>query len=421
MAVYKIFPNKDATLYSRTPLKNTGRDEVLEVSVKNSQDYLRYTGKVPIETSPYYNYDFAYNEYYNTTLPTPYEDISRSLISFSSGDISVLKNLNSSSFQANLRMYLAFAQNLSEDYSLECYPVTQSWDMGTGKFADYPYNTTGTSWIYTGQVNNSPRWTASLGDMSYLFITGGGSWNDNYLTTQSFSYTSNKDVNLDVTDIVDQWFSGSVNYGLIVKHSGSIELNTGSFIDLKFFSMDTHTIYPPCIEFKWDDSHYNLSPSNTRYVITNDFVLLCENNVGKYKEGSIYSFRLKARDKYPTRQFTTSSVYLNWKYLPEKTYWAIQDYKTEEMVIDFDTEYTKVSADYYGNYFNLYANGLQPERFYKILIKARIYYTSFGPLSLFDSEDAIYDALNTYTDVELDELPYQEVIVDNDLVFKIER
>jgi len=32
MAVYKIFPEKDATMYSGFPLKNTGIDEILEIS-----------------------------------------------------------------------------------------------------------------------------------------------------------------------------------------------------------------------------------------------------------------------------------------------------------------------------------------------------------------------------------------------------
>ena len=38
MAVYKIFPTADATLYSRFPNQNTGLDEILEVSVKNDAD-----------------------------------------------------------------------------------------------------------------------------------------------------------------------------------------------------------------------------------------------------------------------------------------------------------------------------------------------------------------------------------------------
>ena len=32
MAIYKIFPEKDATLYSAYPSQNTGLDEILEVS-----------------------------------------------------------------------------------------------------------------------------------------------------------------------------------------------------------------------------------------------------------------------------------------------------------------------------------------------------------------------------------------------------
>lgn len=422
MAIYKIFPNKDATIYSKAPCKNTGRDEILEISVKNSEDYIRYQGKVPIEDTPYYDYDYVYNQNYGIPNPAPYEDISRTVISFSDSDLQLLKSYASSSFQANLRLYLAFAQNLSLDYTLECYPLSQSWDMGTGKYADYPFNNTGVSWTYTGQCANSTPWSASYGTMEYLYVTGGGTWNTNYAASQSFEYTSEKDINLDITDIVDTWFSGSVNNGIILKHTSALELNTGSYMDLKFFSRDTHTIYPPCIEFKWDDSSYHLSPYNERYIITNDFVLIAENNIGTYKQDSVYSFRLKARDKYPVRQFTTSSIYLNWKYLPEKTYWGIQDVKTEEMVINFDTTYTKVSADYYGNYFNLYTSGLEPERFYKILIKAKIYYTSYGPLALYNNDEAaIYDALSTYTQEQIDALPYQEVVVDNNLIFKITR
>jgi hypothetical protein len=45
---------------------------------------------------------------------------------------------------------------------------------------------------------------------------------------------------------------------------------------------------------------------------------------------------------------------------------------TNEYVIDFDTNYTKISCDSKGNYFDLWMNGLQPERNYKILIQTQI-------------------------------------------------
>jgi hypothetical protein len=43
---------------------------------------------------------------------------------------------------------------------------------------------------------------------------------------------------------------------------------------------------------------------------------------------------------------------------------------TEEIVVDYDRIYTKISCDFQGNYFDVYMNGLEPERYYKILIKS---------------------------------------------------
>ena len=42
------------------------------------------------------------------------------------------------------------------------------------------------------------------------------------------------------------------------------------------------------------------------------------------------------------------------------------------MVVNFDTTYTKVSCDSNGPYFDVYMNGLQPERYYRILIKTTL-------------------------------------------------
>ena len=63
------------------------------------------------------------------------------------------------------------------------------------------------------------------------------------------------------------------------------------------------------------------------------------------------------------------SVYLNNKALPTSSYWSIKDLDTEEIVVDYDTTYTKISCDTSGSYFDVYMNGLQPERYYKLLFK----------------------------------------------------
>ena len=37
-----------------------------------------------------------------------------------------------------------------------------------------------------------------------------------------------------------------------------------------------------------------------------------------------------------------------------------------------DLQYTQISADAESNYFDIYMNGLEPERYYKLLIKTNI-------------------------------------------------
>ena len=77
--------------------------------------------------------------------------------------------------------------------------------------------------------------------------------------------------------------------------------------------------------------------------------------------------------KYPDRQFITASYYTTNYYLPEsQSLYAIKDTSTNEYVINFDSEYTRISADATSSYFDLYCNGLEPERYYTILIKTTI-------------------------------------------------
>ena len=413
MAVYQAFASADATIYSRYPSKNTGRDSILEVSAKNSQDGTRFLFRSPLTENPYYTYDLAANDNYSTTDAFfPDKDVRRALLQFSPAEIAKLQTYASQSvsgsWQANLRLYLATAQNLSTTYSLEAYPLSQSWQMGTGKYAQDPESRNGVSWTYTGPYQNSPAWTTTG---SSFITTSSGS--------QFFDYMSNKDINMNVSAIVNRWFSGSIpNYGILVKHPNSIEQNTASFVDLKFFSIDTHTIYPPTLQFMWDDSYYY--PQGANYVLNDQITIVLANNLGQFKQNQVYKMRTAVRYTYPPRTFSTQSAYLNQLYLPENSYWALQDVKTEEMVIDFNTNYTKLSADSVGNYFTLYTSGLEVNRFYRILIKTNIYSTTFGPLSLYDNEQSIYNALSLYGTDQLQLLPTEEVIyTGQNLMFKI--
>ena len=67
--------------------------------------------------------------------------------------------------------------------------------------------------------------------------------------------------------------------------------------------------------------------------------------------------------------------------LPSSSYWSIKDLDTDEIVVDYDTNYTKISCDTSGSYFDVYMNGLEPERYYKLLFKSII---SNGETVVFD-------------------------------------
>ena len=64
---------------------------------------------------------------------------------------------------------------------------------------------------------------------------------------------------------------------------------------------------------------------------------------------------------------------------------------TNEYVIDYDTTYTKLSSDNKGNYFDLYMNGLEPERYYKVCIK-----TIINGTTLILDDDYYFKVVNSY-------------------------
>ena len=360
MAIYKLFPTKDTSIYSRYSNKNTGLDEILDVSVEDATD---------------------------SGLP----QASRFLIQFSTSEINdILTNkVSSSLWSASLSAYLAYGDGLNTDTTLEFYPISQSWEMGTGKYSYSPEYTNGVSWTYRGASNTtawatssfSPFVTASY-NSNVSASKGGGTWytgslNMNVVPTvtasQTFSYFDDFDINVDVTNIIKAWTSSLIeNNGIIVKQKDEF-INSSSYdITLRYFSRDTHTIYPPSLNIKWRDYTWNTgSSTQTILNITPSFIDIAE-NPGIFYPESINRFRVNARPEYPARTWQTASYYTTNYYLPTSSYYAIKDLDTNEFVINFDEQFTQLSADDNSSYFDLYMNGLQPERYYTILIKTTI-------------------------------------------------
>jgi hypothetical protein len=344
MAIYKIFPEKSATIYSFYPTLNTGLDEILEISTFES---------------------------INST-----DEVSRVLIKFPTNQISEsLARATGKAFDVYLKLYLANASSIPLNYTLFAHPIATDWNKGTGRLGNSPITTDGAGWQYKDQNSGSAWFSGSFtsgttGSYASGSNVGGGLWytSSNYQSTQSFTNLTSKDIELKVTNAVSASYTNIIsNYGFILKHSSSIEFTTQSKFETKYFSDNTHTIYPPCLEVRWDDSSY--STGSLSVISNNLFVPSLGNNKGEFQQDSVQRFRINVRDKFPARAFQTSSVYLNNKALPSTSYWSIKDLDSEEIVVDYDTTYTKISCDVSGSYFDIYMNGLEPERYYKLLFK----------------------------------------------------
>lgn len=110
MAVYKIFPKKDSTLYSFYPNMNTGIDPINQISNLN----------VAVDSNP---------------------QVARILTQFVQTEIEdVINNkiAGASEWDVNFRQYIATAQGIVEDIEAFIHPVAQNWNNGTGTYLDVP-------------------------------------------------------------------------------------------------------------------------------------------------------------------------------------------------------------------------------------------------------------------------------------------
>ena len=304
MAVYKLFPTKDATLYSILPNMNTGLDEIIEAT----------------ETS------FAYAD------PNP--QTSRFLINFSEDEIDdVLDNkigingtssklLDNNLWKVNLQCFIATSTGLQSNTTVECYPVYGNWDMGTGRYLDEPEQTNGTSWIwrtFSGSVAAQSKWLVASypSGVTASFNTtyapaGGGNWftgstvpyfNSNLYpisASTTFGFYDTKDLNLDVTNIIRARYTGAISQdGFIIKQEIEFINDQEVQPELKYFSRDTHTIYPPALQFSWRDYTWNSGSSSMEILDTLPATITLAQNPGVFYPQSYNRFRINARPEYP--------------------------------------------------------------------------------------------------------------------------
>ncbi len=313
-----ITPLKDASLYQQYPTRNAGLDEILEI------------GKTRVMSGSV-----------------------RAVIQF---DTSKFTAPISASYFLNLR--IATAGNLLSDQSIEVHELTQSWDEGTGFFEqDLENAKDGATWIT--KDNADVTWSLAGGSTGSL------------VGSVAFGFEP-RDIRLDISDIVRSWITGSVtNNGLMVKMPIVNELNTRSSANIKFFSKNTHTIYPPTIEAVWNTQTMSVPSTCVLEEAPEEIELFIWNARNALVTGSTARIRIGIRNAQPIKTFGDSFRYSNKFYLSSGSFLGIQDAATKAYVVPFDSG-SLISADATSSFFDLKIENMYIGRTYTILVQRNL-------------------------------------------------
>ena len=426
--------SQDATIYLQQPYQNTGIDEVLEISkqlygdtpdmsrvlikfdtteISKSVFELQNT-KLQTISSSIYNNNLISSSWNSTLSSSLYWSASYSnsllitsslsssysaswnLAKISSSLFSASYNAASQStltiiqnggynfpFSASLQLKITKADEIPANFIIEAYPISQSWEMGTGTRFDN-ITTNGVTWYYRNGDDTTTIWNNTYvgGNSTFNpFTTGsqtglGGTWYTSSVSTQSFQY-SIEDINLDVTSFVKKWNSGSIpNNGIIIKiENDDNPTNHIDYGSIKIFSKETNTIYQPklVITYLEDDIVSGSLTTITDFINSSsyDASYRCysPNLKTAYHEGQKVTIKIDARELYPIKQFNTTFAYQVKYYLPSSAYYSVIDTLTKEPIINY-SEASRVIQGEFNNLIKLNFSNWPVGRNYTLLVKS---------------------------------------------------
>jgi len=331
MAIHRIYPQQDTTIWSKPSetgrYGNAGKDEILELGgyPDPTNDSVGRTKRILIQ--------------FDT------DKISSTVVSKTQGLIS-----------CSLYLPLADASEIPTNFRVEVYPVSESWENGVGKLNDIPANLTGATWKQRDAQGN-------------LWSELGGSYDSN--TSSSIEYELNSDsldLEIDVSHLIEDIYSGSVNNGFLIKLEDQYEDYLSGSISLKYYGADTNTIFRPYLEFKQFNDLWNPGVDE----LTTDIAKVSiSNQKDQYINEGTARFRISAKPSFPTRTFTTGSIYKTNYALPADSQYSIVDNFSNQTIIKYSS-FTNINADEKGSFIDLDMSLLAPERYYKLKIKTTL-------------------------------------------------
>ena len=367
------YAERDNTLYEKHTERNTGIDEILELTKVHSGSRSFEMGiDMGIQSN-------TFNSRILLDFGSQITALSQSIVS---GEIPLLNNGNIKSGSVFLSLRATEASDLLQSYSIKAYAVSESWDNGNGTFSDKPEARIGSSWLYRSgdaKAQTALPWnTGSAHSANTSFGAtekqGGGAWitGSGFEASQSFQNES-PDIRINVTDIVQNWLAGSAtNNGFIIKRPHADEIDGEARGSIKFFGRESHTIFVPKLEVVFDDS--SGQPANP--ISSNTYVPYFKNIKAEYRTSEIYRFFVGVRPEFPSKTFVTGSFFLTNDQLPVSSSYEIIDSITNDVIIKdekiFGNSTTKISnSNANGSFFDIRMDSFMPERFYKIKLTCR--------------------------------------------------
>ena len=321
-----ITASLDTSIYERYANLNTGHDEILEVGKK--QDTLEIVnGQV------------------------------RSLIKFTLTDLVGAPTTSN----AYLNLKIANATKLNQNQLVYVYPVSRSWEEGSGYFEQSPIKSDdGSTWTTYASGSN---WT-----------TVGGDYNLTPVVSASVVDIVNDEFRINVTPVIQPMISasgGSVtsNYGLLMTYSGSSATNIKNVGNIKFFSRQTHTVHAPTLELAWPNQSFTTGSLKT--LTSLDIEIAPRNMKADYKAGEVAKMRFTVRDRYPAKTFANTRRFDNRYYLPSGSIYTIVDAGSGTTIVPFDA-YSHIDCDVTGSYVMLDTKPLYKNRFYELSLKVTL-------------------------------------------------
>jgi hypothetical protein len=334
-----LTPTEDTTLYERWPTQNTGLDEILEVG--------KLTSSIQLD---------SYTRYESASV--------RSLLNF---DISAATTYPSSS-RYFLNLYIANAERVPRNQTIEVFPVSGTWTEGSGyRYQTKRFALDGASWA---SASSTAPWTTVGGD---------------YLTSVSAStqvtITPINDIRIDVTDIIQSAINDDFAWnGLLLKYPTTDELDTYNEGNIKVFSSNTHTVFSPKLEVVWNSQVF--TTGSLKPIPSSKIHISARNIKQAYTRGEVDTIRFVVRDQYPDKRFDATPRYRNQYYLPSSSYYRIVDEVSGVKIHDFD-QYSAISCDASGSYITLDTTGLDVGRYYRLELKVTTNNLVFFPETVY--------------------------------------